>query len=46
MSVVLSVKHLKKEYEKFKLDDISFEIESGTIMGLIGRNVPRYILKA
>ena len=38
MSVVLSVKHLKKEYEKFKLDDISFEIESGTIMGLIGRN--------
>lgn len=38
MSMVLSVKHLTKEYEKFKLYDISFEIESGTIMGLIGRN--------
>ncbi len=38
MSVLLSVKHLKKEYEKFTLDDISFEIQSGMIMGLIGRN--------
>ena len=38
MSVILSVRHLRKEYEKFTLDDISFEVESGTIMGLIGRN--------
>lgn len=38
MSALLSVKHLKKEYEKFTLDDISFEIQSGMIMGLIGRN--------
>ncbi len=38
MSVILSVRHLKKEYEKFTLDDISFEVESGMIMGLIGRN--------
>ena len=38
MSVLLSVKHLKKEYEKFTLDDISFEIQSGMMMGLIGRN--------
>ena len=45
MSAVLSVKHLKKEYGKFTLEDISFEIGSGMIMGLIGRNVPRYILK-
>lgn len=38
MSTVLSVKHLKKEYGKFTLEDISFEIGSGMIMGLIGRN--------
>lgn len=38
MSAVLSVRHLGKEYEKFTLEDISFEVESGTIMGLIGRN--------
>lgn len=38
MSVILSVRHLKKEYEKFILGDISFEVESGMIMGLIGRN--------
>lgn len=38
MSAVLSVKHLKKEYGKFTLEDISFEIGSGMIMGLIGRN--------
>ena len=38
MSVILSVRHLRKEYEKFTLDNISFEVESGTIMGLIGRN--------
>lgn len=38
MSIVLSVRHLRKEYEKFTLDDISFDVESGTIMGLIGRN--------
>ena len=38
MSAVLSVRHLRKEYEKLTLEDISFEVESGTIMGLIGRN--------
>lgn len=38
MSAILSVRHLRKEYEKFILDDISFEIEDGMIMGLIGRN--------
>lgn len=38
MSVILSVRHLTKEYEKFTLDDLSFEVESGMIMGLIGRN--------
>ena len=38
MSTVLSVKHLTKEYPKFTLEDVSFSIEEGTIMGLIGRN--------
>ena len=38
MGIVLSVSKLRKEYPKFVLDDISFEIEEGTIMGLIGRN--------
>lgn len=38
MSEVLEVKYLTKEYTKFKLSDISFEVESGSIMGLIGRN--------
>lgn len=36
--VILKVDKLCKEYNNFKLNDISFEIESGTIMGLIGRN--------
>lgn len=38
MSKVLEVTNLKKEYPKFKLDGISFSIERGSIMGLIGRN--------
>lgn len=37
-NVVLSVKDLCKEYPKFKLDHVSFNIEEGSIMGLIGRN--------
>ncbi len=38
MEKILSVKNIKKEYPKFTLDNISFEIEEGKIMGLIGRN--------
>ena len=38
MSTILKVEGLCKEYPKFTLDDISFEMESGRIMGLIGRN--------
>ncbi len=38
MGKVLSVTNLTKEYPKFTLDNISFEMESGSIMGLIGRN--------
>ena len=35
---VLEVEDLCKEYPAFKLDHISFSIEEGSIMGLIGRN--------
>jgi len=35
---ILSVKNLNKCYEKFQLKDVSFSIESGRIMGFIGRN--------
>jgi len=35
---VLNVYNIIKEYPSFKLDDISFAVEKGTIMGFIGRN--------
>lgn len=38
MSSVLSVRNLCKEYPKFRLTDVSFEVEAGSIMGFIGRN--------
>ena len=38
MGKILSVSGLRKEYPKFTLDNISFEIDEGMIMGLIGRN--------
>jgi len=38
MSKVLEINNLVKEYEKFKLKDVSFSMEEGTIMGFIGRN--------
>ncbi len=38
MSVVLSVKNLEKNYPSFKLSGISFNLESSSIMGLIGCN--------
>ena len=38
MSTILKVEGLRKEYPGFTLGDISFEMESGRIMGLIGRN--------
>ena len=38
MDNILEVKGLSKEYKSFKLNDISFSIPSGTIMGLIGEN--------
>jgi ABC-2 type transport system ATP-binding protein len=35
---ILSVKGLAKRYDKFTLDNVSFELEEGYIMGFIGRN--------
>jgi ABC-2 type transport system ATP-binding protein len=38
MEVMLEVKGLCKTYPSFKLDHVSFKVEQGMIMGLIGRN--------
>lgn len=35
---VLKVENLCKEYPGFRLEDVSFSMEAGTIMGFIGRN--------
>ncbi len=35
---LLDVRHLTKRYESFVLDDVSFSLEPGYIMGFIGRN--------
>ena len=35
---VLEVEKLRKRYPAFLLDDVSFSLEAGRIMGLIGRN--------
>lgn len=35
---ILSINNITKEYPGFKLDDVSFDVAKGTIMGLIGRN--------
>lgn len=38
MESLLSVKNLNKKYEKFTLENISFNINKGDIIGLIGEN--------
>lgn len=35
---ILRIKSITKEYTGFKLDNVSFDVAKGTIMGLIGRN--------
>jgi ABC-2 type transport system ATP-binding protein len=35
---ILKVENLMKNYPTFKLDDVSFSLEKGKIMGFIGRN--------
>lgn len=41
----LELNGVTKQYKDFKLDSISFTVPQGSIVGLIGENVPRYILK-
>ena len=44
--LLLNVSHLKKSYgEKKVLRDINLTIGKGEVVGLLGVNVPRYILK-
>lgn len=38
MNSILKIENLTKSYKDFKLDDISFELEKGCIMGLVGQN--------
>ena len=38
MKNALEVSHLTKDYGSFKLDDVSFTVPGGTIMGLIGEH--------
>ena len=34
----IEIKNITKEYKTFKLDDVSFNVEDGHIVGFIGRN--------
>lgn len=36
--LALEVKSLSKEFQDFKLDNVSFELEKGMVMGLVGEN--------
>ena len=38
MKKILEVRNLKKEYNKFILNDISFDVQKGEIVGIIGPN--------
>lgn len=38
MTAILEVRNLCKKYPAFQLDHVSFSVEPGSIMGLIGRN--------
>ena len=38
MDNALEIKGLSKEYKDFRLDNVSFEVPSGSIVGLIGEN--------
>ena len=46
MNSAIEVRNLTKQYPGFALKDVSFQIPEGSIVGFIGENVPRYILKA
>lgn len=38
MSYALSIHHLTKHFDKFTLDDITFSLPTGSVVGLIGEN--------
>ncbi len=38
MNNILEIENISKKYKDFALDDVSFSIEKGTVMGLIGQN--------
>lgn len=42
MTNAFMVSGLTKTYQDFVLDHVSFTVPSGSIVGLIGENVPRY----
>lgn len=45
--MMIRTEHLSKSYgEKEAVCDLTLEIRRGEIFGLLGPNVPRYILKA
>lgn len=46
MGTVVRLEHYTKNFKKVTvLDDINLTLESGKVIGLKGKNVPRYILK-
>lgn len=45
MKNIFSINGLTKQYKSFDISNICFSCPEGSIMGLIGPNVPRYILK-
>ena len=38
MNPIFSCRHITQEFEHFKLADITFALEAGCILGVIGRN--------
>ena len=38
MHSIFYVKNVSKEFEKFKLENVSFEVQPGSIVGVIGKN--------
>ena len=38
MKYAIEVNNLNKSYDGFQLKDVSFKLETGTIMGIVGEN--------
>lgn len=43
--MLVKLENIQKHYKQFDLN-CSLEVKPGCVTGLIGQNVPRYILKA